>query len=71
MNCTNLDDRIIAAIEAFCALVGFSKEELIATTPSPLPIPMTTASPERPISATPVMSTECATSSVIRTRTDE
>lgn len=39
MICTNLDDRIIAASEAFCALVGFSKEELIGDDSKPFTYP--------------------------------
>jgi PAS domain-containing protein len=48
MICTNLDDLIIAAHGAFCGIVGFSKEELIAASPSPLPIAMTSVSLKRP-----------------------
>jgi PAS domain S-box-containing protein len=46
--CTNLDDLIFAVNEAFCGMVGFSKEELIGHDSNPLPISMTSASPKRP-----------------------
>jgi PAS domain S-box-containing protein len=35
MICTNLDDLIIGANEAFCGMVGFSKEELIGRDSKP------------------------------------
>jgi PAS domain-containing protein len=39
MICTNLDDLIIAANGAFCAMVGFSKKELIGHDSKPFTYP--------------------------------
>jgi PAS domain-containing protein len=50
---TDLDDRIIAVNDAFCEMVGFSREELIGQDSRSSPTPRTSASPRRPCDASP------------------
>ena len=48
---TDLDDRVIAANDAFCEMIGFAREESSAATRRPSPTPKTSASPRSPTGA--------------------
>jgi len=50
---TDLDDRIIATNDAFCSMIGRTRNELIGFDSKPFTYPMTWASPNRPLTFPP------------------